>query len=359
MKQSSYMSNTTLTKPTLSDSSEINTILNSIKPSDSNQINILIGKQNDPLLLILNKIGHLLIAGWADSKKINIVDTILISLMAQYSYLETQFILCDNTADLYIYGGKNPYLLTEIINDQSKFDSALKWTVYEIDHRFKLFQKQNVRDIDQYNSKSDQKLSHIVFVIKSLDTFMDYDPKYLVYSIQNILIRGKQAGVHLIIISDLVTNDALPKAIQTSLPTRIICKVTSRTTAARIGAPEAHLLSENEFYLTKIDESPQKITMIDVNGDTHKITEYIKSLPYHDPPEGPKSNYYREDSELDPLFEDAVKIISQYDKASASLIQRRLKLGYARASRLLDELEAKGYVAPAEGSKPRLVLKKT
>lgn len=339
-----------------SQSSELITILQKHKPKNNSQIDILIGIQNEPVFLDLNEIGHLLVAGWAQSRKMKILDTILMSLMLQYTHPEVKFIIYSDSADFSQYDGENPYLYTEVIHDTDKVLSAFKWIIGEINNRYEKFHKERVRTITEHNTISGEKLPHIVIVLKTIDSLMDYYAAENEAFLRNITARGLNAGVHLIIATDKVTGKFVPSPILSNIPNRIIAQATEAADAKAAGAPEAHMLGADECYVKLLGRELQKATMLDVREEADGVARYIKSLPYKPPTSDAGSLDYRENMETDPFFDRAVAIISEFDKVSASLLQRRLKLGYARSARLLDELEAKGYIAAAEGSKPRVVL---
>lgn len=350
------MINSSIPQTNFSQSSELITILQKHKPKNNGQIDILIGIQNEPVFIDLNEIGHLLVAGWAQSRKMKILDTILMSLMLQYTHPEVKFIIYNDSADFSQYNGENPYLLTEVIHKDDKVLSAFKWTIEEINNRYKKFLKERVRTITEHNTISGEKLPHIVIVLKTIDSLMDFYATENEAFIRNITARGLNAGVHLIIATDKVTGKFVPSSILSNIPNRIIAQATEAADAKAAGAPEAHMLGADECYVKLLGRELQKVTMLDAREEADGVVRYIKSLPYKSPSSDAGSLDYRDNTETDPFFDRAVAIISEFDHASASLLQRRLQIGYARAARLLDELEAKGYVAPAEGSKPRQVL---
>ena len=339
--------------------SKIKQLLDNHKQTNDFQIEILIGEKDDSVFLDLNVIGNLLIVGWSLSEKEQIIDSCIQSMMVQYTPTEVQFILCDDQAHLSQYDGNNPYLLTEVIYEPIKMLSALKWTIAEIDNRYKLFRKHECSTLKQYNNVSTEKKAHIVFVIQTFDTLTRFASNDTEFLLNDIILRGVNAGVHMILVTNDINKKYISSSILSNLPNRIICQLTTKDCARRAGVPEAVTLNTDGFYLKIQNEKVQKIKKIASNDeDIKNIREYFKSLP-------PIQEYGEVvqvksvlTGELDPYFNQAVTIISEFDKASASLLQRRLKIGYARAVRILDELEAKGFVSPAEGSIPREVLKR-
>jgi len=339
--------------------SSLKKILEKYKSSGKQTVEILIGKNNGPVMIDLEKVGHLLLVGWSMSRKEFILDTILQSLLTRYTPEDVRFILADGQADLSQYGD-NPYFLTEVIREHDKAISALKWTIAEVEVRYKDFEKEFVRDIENFNVQSKEKKPRIILIIKPIEYFSNFSPNEIQALIEGISSRGAKTGVHLILVTDKINKNIISSSILSNIPNRIVCQMTTIKDANDAGAKEANQIKSNEMLLKLQDEKLQKIQMLDISEkDIKAIREYFKKyFPY-------TINYKEvvtmpsvDGSELDPLFDQAVELIKPLEYVGASLLQRKFRIGYSRAALLLDQMEAQGFVGPAIGSKPREVLKK-
>ena len=339
--------------------SPLKKILEKYKSSDKNKVEILIGENKGPVMIDLEKVGHLLLVGWSMSRKEFILDAILQSLMTRYTPEDVRFILADGQADLSQYG-ENPYLLTEVIRERDKLVSALKWTIAEVEVRYKVFEKEFVRDIESFNAQSEEKKPRIILIIKPVEYFSNFDPNEIKDLLENIATRGAKTGIHLILVTDRINKNIISSSLLSNIPNRIICQMTTEKDANDAGAKDADKLKSNEFLLKLQNEKLQKIKMIDISEkDIKAQREYLKKqIPQIINPKADVTMPSVSDSELDPLFDQAVKLIMPLEFVSVSLLQRKYMIGYSRAARLLDQMEADGIIGPAIGSKPREVLKK-
>ena len=339
--------------------SPLKKILEKYKSSDKNKVEILIGENKGPVMIDLEKVGHLLLVGWSMSRKEFILDAILQSLMTRYTPEDVRFILADGQADLSQYG-ENPYLLTEVIRERDKLVSALKWTIAEVEVRYKVFEKEFVRDIESFNAQSEEKKPRIILIIKPVEYFSNFDPNEIKDLLENIATRGAKTGIHLILVTDRINKNIISSSLLSNIPNRIICQMTTEKDANDAGAKDADKLKSNEFLLKLQNEKLQKINMLNISEKNIKaIREYFKKyFPYTINPKEDVTIPSVSDSELDPLFDQAVKLIMPLEFVSVSLLQRKYMIGYSRAARLLDQMEADGIIGPAIGSKPREVLKK-
>lgn len=339
--------------------SHLKKLLEKYKSFDKKTIEILVGENKGPVLLDLNKVGHLLLVGWSMSQKEFILDAILQSLMTRYTPEEVRFILADGQADLSQYG-QSPYLLTEVIHEYEKVVSALKWSLAEVDSRYKDFGKDFVKDIGEFNNQSPEKKPRIIFIIKTIEYFSLFAPLDIRDMLESIASRGAKAGVHLILVADKIRKESISASILSNIPNRVVCQMTTKKDSLDAGVQEADQLKTNEMYLKIFGEKLQKVNMIDISEkDIKTIRGYFKKyFPYSIIPKEDVTLLSVEDSELDPLFNQVVELISTLEYASASLIQRRFQLGFARSAKILDQLEAMGFIGPAEGSKPREIFKK-
>lgn len=341
--------------------SSLKKLLGKYKSSSKHTVKILIGESKGPVMLDLEKVGHLLLVGWSMSNKEFVLDALLQSLMTRYTSEEVRFILADGQADLSQYGD-NPYLLTEVIREHNKVVSALKWTIAEVESRYKIFEKEFVRDIGSFNAQNKEKKPRIILIIKPIEYFSNFSPNEIRDLIENILSRGAKAGIHLILVTDRINKIVISASILSNVPNRIVCQMTTKKDATDAGAKDADKLKSSEMFLKLQDEKLQKIRMIDISEkDIKVIREYFKKhVPKYTSQEEKKiyaSSTTLED-EADPILPQVIELIRSLEYIGASLIQRKFRIGYARAAKILDQLEALEYLSPAEGSKPREVLKK-
>jgi len=273
--------------------------------------------------------------------------------------------------ELTLYNGI-PHLLTEVIVDPDKIISALKWTVSEMENRYKVFSKAGVRNLAGYNAlKGIEKKPYIMFVIDELADLMIFSPGDSEDLITRIAQMARATGIHLILATQRPSVDVITGLMKANIPTRIAFNVSSLVDSrVIIDMPGAEkLLGRGDMlYLPPDQAKPKRIqgpfitekevgelvkflkSQVPEIHYTEEITEQDKSVI------GGISGASGVGGEVDHLFNESVNIISQADKASASLLQRKLSIGYARAARILDQLEVAGYVSPAEGSKPREIL---
>ncbi len=323
---------------------------------------ILVGENRGPLMLDMDTVGHLIVSGWAQSGKETILDAMIQSIMLQYKPEEARMILFDTQADFSQYGESNPYLLTEVIHDLEKVISALKWTQGELNFRYEELRKNGFRNFYEYNLKAKEKKPRIVFFIKTIDELMDFAPGEIKELLRQIIDKGRNVGIHLIIVTNKISKLNTPPELLSQLPNRIICQTTSEEDSIATGAPGAHTLTTEQFYLLLHQEKPVKFPKVLINKqDILNIKNYFKKISPQIQYSNETVNAYAkyDGGDKDVYFNQAIEIISKQDEVSASLLQRRLSIGYARAARLLDQLEAEGYIGIAEGAKPRQVIRRS
>ncbi|MFN4212405.1 MAG: DNA translocase FtsK [Microgenomates group bacterium] len=342
---------------------------------------------NDPLLVPLGldvagasqaasigKMPHVLIAGATGSGKSVLLNSWITSLIFRTKPEELRLILVDpKRVELTLYNGI-PHLLTEVVVEAEKIISALKWTVSEMEARYKAFAKVGVRNLEGYNAVEGlEKKPYIIFVIDELADLMVFAPGDTEDLITRIAQMSRATGIHLVLATQRPSVDVITGLMKANIPTRIAFNVSSMVDSrVIIDMPGAEkLLGRGDMlYLPPDRAKPIRIqgpyvTEKDVNSVVNFLKSQIPHVEYTDTITtqpvtitSKGGTVIINGGEKDPLFAKAVEIILQYDKASASLLQRRLSIGYARAARLLDQLEAAGYVGPAEGSKPREVIKR-
>ncbi len=320
-----------------------------------------------PIVVDVDKMPHVLIAGTTGSGKSVLINAIIASLLFRNSPDELKLILIDpKRVELTNFNGI-PHLLTPVITEPEKILSSLKWAMAEMDRRYKLFQSVGVRNIAGYNEMSGfQALPYIVIIVDELADLMMFAPVEIEDAITRIAQLARATGIHLVVATQRPSVDVITGLIKANIPCRIAFNVSSMIDSRVIldGPGAEKLLGRGDMLFLPPDASkPMRIQGVFVqDGEINNLIKYLKSTgiaPQYttEVTEMPLGRFGGRDSgERDELFEEAVRTICQYDRASASLLQRRLKVGYARAARILDELESAGIVGPGEGSKPRDVV---
>ncbi|MBI2330218.1 DNA translocase FtsK [Candidatus Daviesbacteria bacterium] len=321
------------------------------------------------MIVDLDKMPHCLIAGTTGSGKSILLNSFITSLLFRNSPDELKLILIDpKRVELTNYNGI-PHLLTPVITEPEKILSSLKWAMAEMDRRYKLFQSVGVRNITGYNEMSGfQALPYIVIIIDELADLMMFAPVEIEDAITRIAQLARATGIHLVVATQRPSVDVITGLIKANIPCRIAFNVSSMIDSRVIldGPGAEKLLGRGDMLFLPPDASkPMRIQGVFVqDAEINNLIKYLKSTgiaPEYttevtEMPLGRWGGKGGNGSDKDELFEEAVRTICQYDRASASLLQRRLKVGYARAARILDELEAAGIVGLGEGSKPRDVL---
>ncbi len=323
---------------------------------------------SSPMIVDLDKMPHVLIAGTTGSGKSVLINAVISSLLFRNSPDELKLILIDpKRVELTNYNNI-PHLLTPVITEPEKILSALKWAMAEMDRRYKLFQSVGVRNIAGYNEMSGfQALPYIVLVVDELADLMMFAPVEVEDAITRIAQLARATGIHLVLATQRPSVDIITGLIKANIPCRIAFNVSSMVDSRVIldGPGAEKLLGRGDMLFLPPDASkPVRIqgvllsdseinNLIDFlksQGIAPEFTEEVTKMPLGRIGRGGG------DGERDSLFEEAVRTVCQYDRASASLLQRRLKVGYSRAARIIDELETAGIIGPGDGSKPRDVL---
>jgi S-DNA-T family DNA segregation ATPase FtsK/SpoIIIE len=327
-----------------------------------------------PVVADIAKMPHVLVAGATNSGKSVLMNTLICSLLYKTTPKEVRLILIDpKRVELTGYNGI-PHLLTPVIVEQDKILSALHWAINEMENRYKKFAEIGVRNIDGFNEWSGfQALPYVVICIDELAEIMAYAPADVEDSICRLAQMARAVGIHLVVATQRPSVDVITGLIKANIPCRISFNVTSMMDSrVIIDMPGAEkLLGRGDMLFIPPDQSkPSRIQGTYVSeGEVGKIVEFLRSknvtaqyteevinTPVVVSKKGSVST--SGESGKDPLFEDSIRLICQYDKASASLLQRRLSVGYARAARILDQLEEAGIIGAGEGAKPRDVLVK-
>lgn len=326
-----------------------------------------------PLVADIAKMPHVLVAGTTGSGKSVLINAFISSLLFRASPAEVKLILVDpKRVEFTAYNGI-PHLLTSVIVEPEKILSALKWAMGEMDRRYKLFSEQGVRNIEGYNELSGfQALPYIVIVIDELADLMMFAPVEVEDAIARLAQMARATGIHLVIATQRPSVNVITGLIKANVPTRIAFNVASLIDSrVIIDTPGAEkLLGRGDMlYIPPDQAKPTRIQGAFVSEkEVKKLVDFLKSkspvVEYTEEITSQAINLKKAGGASvggdgkDALFEEAVRIVCQYDRASASLLQRRLSVGYARAARMLDQLEESGVVGHGEGSKPRDVLVK-
>ncbi|MFA6228231.1 MAG: DNA translocase FtsK [Patescibacteria group bacterium] len=337
----------------------------------SNNLFLALGKDvsGKPVFADLARMPHLLIAGQTGSGKSVCVNSIIVSLMYQNSPDELKFILIDpKRVEMPVYNNI-PYLLTPVVTDVKKTVSALKWLITEMERRFELLAKFGNRNIASYNQTHAEKMPYIVVIIDELADLMASNPNDMEAGIVRLAQMARAVGIHLVLATQRPSTEVITGLIKANIPTRISFAVASSIDSRTIldGTGAEKLVGRGDMlYLGAEFAKAKRIQGVFLSDhEINDVVGYIKKQGSADYVEGLAAtggsfgsnggnNGFASDDE--PLLGEAVEVIKQNGKASASLLQRRLKLGYARAARILDLLEERGVIGPADGAKPREVF---
>ncbi len=338
----------------------------------ASKLTVALGKDiaGNPIITDLMKMPHLLLAGATGSGKSVCLNTIICSILFKATPNEVKFLMIDpKMVELITYNGI-PHLIAPVVTDPKKAASALKWVVNEMENRYELFASLGVRDITRYNSQlcsGDQKnyrpLPFIVVVIDELADLMMIAPVEVEDAICRLAQMARAAGIHLVVATQRPSVDVITGVIKANIPSRIAFAVSSQTDSRTIldlnGAEK--LLGKGDMLFLPVGAiKPIRIQgALVTESEVEDIVAYIvkQGTPlYISEFSVEEEATPQQDDFGDPLFRDAARLVMEVGHASVSLIQRRFRVGYSRAARIMDILEEKGVVGPYEGAKPRGVL---
>lgn len=339
----------------------------------ASKISFAVGKDISGRNVIANlkEMPHLLIAGATGSGKSVCINTIITSLLYKASPDEVKLILIDpKVVELGNYNGI-PHLLVPVVTDPKKAAAALNWAVNEMTQRYKFFAEESVKDLDSYNElmranqEPDKVLPKIVIIIDELADLMMVAPSQVEESICRLAQLARAAGMHLIVATQRPSVDVVTGLIKANIPSRIAFSVSSQVdsrTILDVGGAEKLLGKGDMLYSPVGENKPLRIQGPYISdSETARIIDFVKKQGENGYDESviqtietPEKSQYGEVS--DELTEDAIAFILKQKKASVSMLQRRFRIGYNRAASIIDEIEARGIISPADGSKPRQVL---
>lgn len=340
-------------------------------------IPVVLGKDitGEAQLLDLAKTPHLLIAGSTGSGKSVCVNSMILSILYKRSPNEVKLILIDpKVVELKLYNDI-PHLLTPVITEPKKAFQALQYCLCEMERRYALLDGMGVRDITSYNHRiverniATEKLPYIVVVIDEFADLMATTGKELESVVARLAAMSRAVGIHLVLATQRPSIDVITGLIKANIPTRIAfmvaSKMDSRIIIDQVGAEK--LLGRGDMlYASATVPFPVRIQGTFVSdSEVENVVDYVKQ--YGEPEYIDDEIFVEDDDDVDvgpnlfgdgedPLYNKALEIVIQAGKASASYIQRRLKIGYNRAARLVEDMEARGIVGPANGSKPREII---
>jgi S-DNA-T family DNA segregation ATPase FtsK/SpoIIIE len=340
------------------------------------EIPVVLGKDitGEAQTIDLAQMPHLLIAGATGSGKSVCVNTLILSILYQRSPAECRLIMIDpKIVELKLYNDI-PHLLTPVITEPKKAFQALQYCIFEMERRYACLDSLGVRDIRSYNKRvKDRNIAaeHMPYIVVVIDEFADLmatTGKELESTLARLAAMSRAVGIHLVLATQRPSIDVITGLIKANIPSRIAfmvaSKMDSRIIIDMVGAEK--LLGKGDMlYSGVVDPFPIRMQGAFVSEEeVERVVEHVKT---YGEPEYIDDEIFVDDDEdavpalfaegEDPLYEKALGIVVEQGKASASYIQRRLKIGYNRAARLVEEMEQRGVVGPAQGSKPRELLR--
>ena len=325
-----------------------------------------------PLFADLALMPHLLIAGSTGTGKSVAVHSILMGLLYKNTPLSLRLLLIDPKRVELAHYQDIPHLLTPVITQPKETISAFRWAVKEMEERYKILQDAQCRDVVSYNSSAGEFMPYIVIVIDELADLMASYGREVEASVVRIAQMARAVGIHLVLSTQRPSSEVITGLIKANITSRIAFQVASQVDSRVVldmSGAEKLLGNGDMLYLAGDVSKPRRVQGAFVSEtEVKKVTDFIRNqenqLEYDEailkaPAGSLDKNGSNFDEPDDELYDAAYKVIIEAGKASASLLQRRLKVGYARAARLLDILEERGVIGPGDGAKPREILVNT
>jgi len=341
----------------------------------ASRVAVGLGKDNSGRYIVADiaKMPHVLIAGQTGSGKSVCINSIIVSILYRATPDEVKLILIDpKVVELSVYNGI-PHLIAPVVTDPKKAASALDWAVAEMGARYKRFAERGVRDIRGYNKAleaGEKPMSQIVIIIDELADLMMVAPGEVEDSICRLAQLARAAGMHLVIATQRPSVNVITGIIKANIPTRIAFSVASQVDSRTMidhGGAEKLLGNGDMLFVPSGINKPMRVQGSWVSDqEVNAVTQYIKErheTTYDEDVverlnQSVLSDAEKEEmnEEYDPRLPEAVDIVLEAGQASISMLQRRMRVGYARAGRLIDEMAQRGIVSEADGAKPRTVL---
>lgn len=339
--------------------------------SSTSNLTVALGKdiEGNTVVADLAQMPHLLIAGATGAGKSVCINSMICSILYKATPDQVKFMLVDpKVVELSTYNGI-PHLLAPVLNHPKKAAAALKWAVQEMERRYALFAKTGVRDVERYNElmqeRAEAPISQIVIIIDELADLMMVARAEVEDAICRLAQMARAAGMHLVVGTQRPSTDVITGLIKANIPSRLSFTVSSSTDSRVIldvsGAEK--LLGRGDMLFLPVGWSkPKRIQGAFVsNREIEKIVDYVSAQGEAQYVQALNTmeefDAGQQDGELDERFEEAVRVVVEAGQASVSMLQRRMRLGYTRAARIVDQMFDQGIVGPSEGSKPRHVNK--
>ncbi len=331
-------------------------------------LTIALGKDilGKPVVADLRRMPHLLIAGSTGSGKSIFIHSVILSIIYKTTPEAVRFLMIDpKRIELSVYDGI-PYLLHPVVLEPKMATQALRWAVQEMERRYSLFEELSVRNLESYNEEFEEKLPYIVIIIDELADLMVISSKEVETLLTRLAQMARAAGIHLLVATQRPSVDVITGLIKVNFPARISFKLTSKVDSRTILDTQGaeRLLGEGDMlfmppgssHLERIHApyvSEKEIKTVVEYLKAFGEPDYLAELVVEDEAEegSPESS-----STEDELYQEALKIAYQYGKISVSMLQRKLRIGYNRAARLVEKMEEEGIIGPSDGVRPRPVI---
>lgn len=339
------------------------------------RIPIIIGKDfNDNIIIEdLAELPHLLVAGTTGTGKSNLLSTFMVDIIYKLKPSEVKLVLIDTRKTNFQRFNTLPHLLIPVITEAQKAIGILVYLIQEMNNRYKLFKEKKVDNIDSYNKVSIEKLPRIVAIIEDFYDLMMETEKEIETHVQRLIQMSRASGISLIISTQRPSTNVITGVIKANIPSRIAFKVPSQIDSKTIidVAGAEKLLMYGDILFTKVDEYKIKrlqipyvskkeiediMKEIERDNELHYDIKILELINEYNEYFNREYNTEQDEEEIDPFLLEAIEFVIQTGQTSTSFIQRRFKIGYARASRIIDQMEERGIISGYLGSKPREVL---
>lgn len=347
---------------------------------DNGLLSFILGRDvtGNPIFADITKMPHLLVAGATGSGKSVMLHSLILSLLYKNAPTTLRFIMIDpKRVELTVYNGLS-HLISPVVTDGKKTVAVFRWAISEMERRYGILESSGNRDIKSYNEDNKkEQLPYVVIIIDELADLMASHGREIEGSIVRIAQMARATGIHLIVATQRPSVEVITGLIKANITSRVALQVASQVDSRTIldtGGAEKLLGGGDMLFISSDFSKPKRIQgayvseeeirsvadfIRDKNEDFRAKSEEVgfENHPSHEVTDSKDifEEYGAEDGEDDELYDEAVEVVQSAKKASASLLQRRLKVGYARAARLLDIMESRGVIGPGEGAKPREV----